>query len=559
MNEPALDATLRRIAAETTLFAASPSRLALARLDLAAEGAAGRVVRVSRNHAIEPVMASMAPFLAYAGLAIDFRVGDYDDSLASFADGPADLDLIYLDLDRYVSRLAEEETDEWLADRVESIRTRSVSPIVVATFVAPDRASRLEARLARVPDAHLANLVEATGEAWSDERTASVSGTRLRGALHPLVARELALRVLPASLLPPRKAVVLDLDETLYRGVLGEDGPLGVELTDAHRALHESLVALRGRGVFLAVVTKNDPRDVDALFAARTDFPLSRSHLSSVRAGWGDKSSAIAAVATDLRIGHDAILFVDDNPGELVSVAEALPSIRLLRADADASITTRGLHFHPGLMRRRVGADDALRVDDLAANEARREMSERHLDPDAYLRSLDVHVRITVDAPDDVARLAELCRKTNQFNLALGRTVEAEIERRRRGGLTSGIAVGLADRLSDSGTVAAILLSREAGTLVVDELCVSCRALGRRIEDALVLAPILAHPLAEGATQLAFRVAHGERNEPALLWLAGLLGRDSPPAPGLQSLAMTAVRAHPLPTSVHYDPGMTTR
>ena len=475
-------------------------------------------VRVHRNHGFEPVSTACAPFAAWNGLDLVWTIGAYDDSLVFDVAGDADVEIVWFDTARV--RDAHVGTS-WLADRLSALRARTDQPILVLAWPLSDaqRSAIEQVALPGVTVVDLDPLAEALGSDWLDERGVRLAGTRLsnRACLH--VARAVACQWLPAVALPPRKAVAVDLDGTLYRGVLGEDGAAAVELTPGHHALQARLVALHDAGVLLALVTRNERADVLNLFTKRADFPLRHQHFSALEASWDDKAAALARACETMRIGADAVVFVDDNAGELAAVASALPVLTVHARD-DAGETLAALDHAAGLFRFARQREDTLRTADLRAVAMRRDAERSAVSPDEYLRDLDVWLEYAVDRREHLARMAELCAKTNQFNLSLrrmnpvelGRTLEAEDARI--------VTIALTDRLSDSGIVGLVVGRRDADAVRIAELCVSCRALGRRIEDAMLTQAV--RLLAEGWSpqRVLFDVSHGPRNAPAREWLA---------------------------------------
>jgi FkbH-like protein len=515
-----MPAALRRIDWQAALFAPRPRRMALQGLK-ASWPLRDVTVAVHRNAPFEYVAQAMPPFLAYAGLAATFRFGDYDDSLA-FSDGDdADVQLVWLDHERYRDRLAPEALAAWLAERLAQLRAASLAPILVANWGAADaEAVAFDAALERhcraLPGLRIYDrrpLIEAMGESYRDPRLAGVGATNLSGPATLAVARELALRWLPAMLRPRLKCIAVDFDNMLYAGVLGEDGIAGVRLTDAHRALQQRLVALHGEGLFLAALSKNEPEDVERLLAERADFPLRRAHFSAMAIGWHSKAAGLADIAAALNIGAESILFVDDNLGEIAEVAAAFPETPCVYG-ADPALALAELSLGPDLL-----------AADLAANAARAQLA-RTTDPLAYLGALETRLDFALNPPDGIGRIAELSGKTNQFNLAVRRFNEAEVSRWVARGDTCAVTVALSDRLSDSGIVAMLLMRVEGEALLVEELCISCRALGRRLETLMIATAAGAVAEAQGCREIRFAHATGPRNAPARTWLAGFISGD---------------------------------
>jgi FkbH-like protein len=543
------EASLLRAEWQSVLFAPSPTRRELLKLQPTWPTRTVRV-RVHRNHAFEPVASVLAPYLAFAGLAGEFTFGDYDDSLGFATPGAADLEIVWLDFARYASFTGDEGLARWVAGRVAALRARSDAPVLVADFAEDSDAARafnaeLRTHTAGLPAVYVCDqsaVGAELGAAYVDERAAAMAGTRLSNAACVRTARLFGSAWIPGALLPRLKALVLDLDNTLYDGVLGEDGPAGVRLTDAHAALQRRLVALGGEGLFLAVCSRNEAADVQALFAARPDFPLRPEHLSVMEVSWDAKSAGLRRIADALRIGTDALLFLDDNPGELAAVASELPDVKTLYAGPGAQDALDALAHYPGMHRWRADESDVLRARDLAATRLREGLVAQADDPDSYLRSLDIRLRFTRDARAELDRLASLSGKTNQFNLSLRRLSPTDVERFISAPDHRAVSIRLSDRLSDSGIIGAMFTRRDGDTVVVEELCISCRALGRRLEDVMVAEALrVATEADEGVRYVRFQPVSGPRNQPALAWLAQFAGdRDTATGGGPVTLPWSA-------------------
>ncbi len=523
--------------AQAVLFAARPSRLALQQLDLVVSGSRVVSINVWRNHAIEPVIASALPYLALARCVPEFRLSDYDDALMFNDRQSADIELLWLDSSRYLDQSRFDVWLHWLISRIKALRIATPAPIIVATWLHDaGQWEQLQGLADTVPAMYFADLNAVCNEAGvklADPRSAAMAGTPLSNAAQLMLARKLACQWIPASVFPPIKVVALDLDNTLHAGILGEDGIQGVRLTPAHRTLQHFIKSLRQRGVFIALLSRNELVDVEALFAQRDDYPLRWDDFSVTEISWRGKADGIHHIAKALRVAADSILFVDDNPGELASVASQFPQIHTVYASPDASQTQRAIEYYPGLWRWRVEADDTKRVQDMKANAEREKILAEMTDPSDYFRSLQTTVIIRLDPTDQLSRLADLCGKTNQFNLAIRRFNQAEIDERLKHSDSCVTSVQMKDCLSDSGVIAVIVADRDGERLVIEELCISCRALGRQLEDTFILASIREMPLFVGCSEVMFRVQHGPRNQPARDWLTRTLRRDTRLEPGL--------------------------
>ncbi len=474
---------------QPVVFADSPRRAGLLELAAADLPAISLRIHVHRNQPFEFVASCAKAFLRYAGWDPIFTYSDYDDSLSFDKWAPADIEFLWLDLTRYRQNM--DDVSAWLGQRLQQLRSMTDAPILVAYGVANGENRRLPA----LPG------VRVCGPASMEISAAACVET----------ARQFAFLWLPPVLRPRFKAIVLDLDHTLYHGVLDEDGLWGIELTPEHSELQEVLVGLQKSGVLLAVVSRNDPADVEVLFEKRSDFPLTRERISAWSVGWGPKSERIRDVAGKLGIGLDAILFLDDNAGELAEVASEVPELSLLHA-AGPIDTTRALRLYPGLNGYGIGAEDRLRGLDLALAPQRNA---------ARPASLRMELSFSLDPMQDCARLHELSVKTNQFNTGFLRLTEAEVARRIAEPEYSTVAVALRDSLSDSGTIAAIFTRCTSETIVIEEICISCRALGRGIEDALIAEALAGIARVRGNTmeQVVVRFVAGPRSVPARDWM----------------------------------------
>jgi FkbH-like protein len=485
-------------------------------------------IMVHRNQPFEFVARLLRAYLAFGDRQLDVAYSRYDDSLPMETDGSAEVELVWVDFDRYSA--AGDGLASWFAERLSELRGRTEAPILVCDW--PTRTSQADAFNAALfasaellPGVYVCPLSEASkalGEAFLDPRGPSLSGSQLSRDAIAHAARLLGLRWIPAVIGPWIKAVVVDLDNTLYDGVLGEDSIHGIQIGDDHRRLQRNLVTLGEHGTFLAIASRNEPADVEALLAPGGMMDLKASHLSASSVGWHDKATGIAAIATQLRIAAGDMLFIDDNSGELAAVA-ATVGARTVHAREPAE-TLRALQWFPGIVRFGASVVDQLRTNDLRASAVRAAGIAAAPNSDAYMRSLEARLRFRMNPRDLVPRLHELSLKTNQFNTSLHRMTAAQVAAYLDHADRRVVSVELSDRLSDSGVVAAVFARHAETTLVIDEIDISCRALGRRLEPLLILEAIrgLLAQLPSSSVELEWRA--GPRNRPALECLGALSG-----------------------------------
>jgi FkbH-like protein len=507
-------------------------------------------VRVHRNHGFDAVASAANCYAGWNRMRFEFVAHGYDDSLSFAYAGDTSLDLIFLDTAR-IRGLAGAELGSWLRARIEVLRSRTTSPILVLAWPLPEVA-RAELVAAPIPGVHVPDLdaiANAMGDYWISARTGALTGSRLSNAACLRLALELGCRWLPACLCPPVKAIAVDLDDTLYRGVLAEDGALALQLAEGHRRLQLELADLARCGIFLVLVSRNDPKDVEELFRVRADFPLRLEDFAVIEVSWGSKAEAIARAAATLRIGVDSVVFVDDNPGELGAVASALP-VTTVHAGADPEITARALAGVGGLFRWQRLHEDAVRTRDMAASRTRDGLASQVASPMDYLKDLRVELEYLVDPRNELARIHELGMKTNQFTLALRRFSEAELARRLDDGCSRIVAVRLTDRLSASGIVAMVVGRVEGEELHIDEICVSCRALGRHLEDVMLGRAIRLVGEGHAVTRLVVPIRVGPRNQPARAWLSQFLAVAVPDGDGEVTVPYGRVQVRPAESAV---------
>jgi FkbH-like protein len=526
MTEKIIDNAMLRYKAQAILFDAQPNRVNLLGLDLPSQDTGTpTIINVWRNHGFEVLQPMIASYAAFRRWQLSFRLGGYDDSFSFQGMQNAAVELLWMDSARLLRHITFPDWLEWLRARLVALRHISSAPVVVATWLQnEDQRFLLRACLEQFPAIYFADMEEicdAFDVPLLDDRSATLTGTPVSNRAQVILARTLACKWLPGAALPPIKAIALDLDNTLHAGVLGEDGVNGVMLTPEHESLQRYIKGLQQCGIFIALVSRNKQPDVQILFEQRTDYPLRWEDFSATEVSWGEKADALQRISQTLRISTDAILFVDDNPGELAAVTQRIGKLHTLYAGPCAELTRLAIEYYPGLWRWKQDADDAKRIFDLKANAERDALALTHADPAEYLRSLQVTLSFYWNELSQIGRLADLCNKTNQFNLALRRFGEAELSQRIKSIDACVASVQLSDRLSDSGIIAVIVAVRRDRKIIVEELCISCRALGRQLENDIILHALRQMPIWRDCSMVEFQVQRGDRNQPALDWLNG--------------------------------------
>lgn len=290
-----------------------------------------------------------------------------------------------------------------------------------------------------------------------------------------------------------KKIIALDLDNTLWGGVIGEDGIAGIELSEHKEGqryydFQRQLLEMKNRGIVLAVNSKNNPEDAEAAIQGHPAMLLRDGDFVSRKINWENKAVNLKAIESELNLTEGSFIFIDDNPAERETVKGECPSALVPDFPTD---TTELLSFAEDLWfdycrpLRVLGED--LKKTHMYQNEAKRkqEMSES-LNLDDYLSKLEMVADIHRMRPEELGRVAQLCNKTNQFNVSTKRYTQAEVEEIASSPNNAIYVVHSSDKYGDSGLVSVIILMGSDVGLRIDTFLMSCRIMGRKLEDVII-------------------------------------------------------------------------
>jgi FkbH-like protein len=289
-----------------------------------------------------------------------------------------------------------------------------------------------------------------------------------------------------------KKCLVLDCDNTLWGGIVGEDGIDGIQL-DGHdypgRVFYDfqkTVLQLVERGVLVLICSKNNEQDVFEVLDEHPWCLLKRSHIAAFRINWNDKAQNLTELASELNLGLDSFVFVDDNPRELALVKQLLPDVTVLPVPERLHDFPRVLLDDDWFDNLSLASEDGQRTRLYQEEKLRKSEKERHSDLERYLESLRQTVQIHVASEGEIQRVAQLTRKTNQFNLTTRRYADYEIEQLCRAAHARVYTLSASDRFGSLGLVGVLIVLRRETTAIVDTLLMSCRALGRQLEIIFV-------------------------------------------------------------------------
>lgn len=343
--------------------------------------------------------------------------------------------------------------------------------------------------------------------AWQDERYYHQAKLPCAPSYMVDYAHSVA-SILAAQAGVSRKCLVLDLDNTLWGGVIGDDGLGGIRLgqgepeSEGFSSFQRYVKGLRMRGVILAVCSKNEESNAREVFEKHPEMDLRLDDISCFVANWNDKATNIRTIAQRLEIGLNSMVFVDDNPAERAIVRQLLPEVAVPELPADPAEYTYAVERHRYFQVVSLSNEDFRRTDFYKANEARDEAQSSASTIDEFLESLEMSARVRPIDADNIERSVQLINRSNQFNLTTKRYSSGEVLALLGDPAWITRTVSLADRFGDNGLISVLLGRLQGDALSIDTWLMSCRVLKRGVEE-LLLEQILAIARERGLKKIA--------------------------------------------------------
>jgi len=319
----------------------------------------------------------------------------------------------------------------------------------------------------------------------------------------------------------PFKVIALDCDNTLWKGVCGEDGPLGVEVTAPFRTLQEFMIGQMNVGMLLCLCSKNNEKDVLDVFDQRSDMPLKREHLVSWRINWISKSENIRSLANELNLGLDSFIFVDDNPVDCADVEINCPGVLALQLPGNSDAFSSFLNHIWAFDNASSTKEDQDRTRMYQESAQRERYREQSFSLKDFIKGLQLRIEIGELTADELDRVSQLTSRTNQFNFTTIRRSKKEIEDLLKREDTKCLVVRVIDRFGDYGLVGVLIYELQHDRYKVDTFLLSCRVLGRGVEHT-VASRLGERAVKDGKQFVEFTYRLTEKNLPALEFITSI-------------------------------------
>lgn len=351
-----------------------------------------------------------------------------------------------------------------------------------------------------------------------DAKSWYVSRNPFKQSAYPAIAKDL-FRYVRSAAGRVKKCVVVDLDNTLWGGVAGEDGFEGIRLGhtypgNCYRDFQHELLKLYHRGILLAINSKNNEADALTIIDEHPDMVLRRSHFAAMRINWDDKATNLRALAQELNIGLDSMIFVDDNPAECDFVRREIPECDVVLLPDKPYLVPAIVETLPGIENIRLTAEDRQKGEMYRVRAAQREQESSYSNVQEFLDSLDLEVAIDGATAFSLPRVAQLTQKTNQMNMTTRRYSEAQIAAFVGDPRYGVYSVAAKDRFGDHGIIGVLILEFADDSCRIDTLLLSCRVIGRGVEQTMI-----AHSAdlarARGMHELRAEFISTSKNKPA--------------------------------------------
>lgn len=498
------------------------------------------LIYVQRTMPFEFMESALKSFGNFIGRDLSFKYSTYDSTLGVINDEDADCVIFWMDWRLYMDKMEPSKLIEWLKMRIISIEKQifinnwptiwSLGEQQFASNIGKRGwiyelnylLEQLKNQLSTIEIIDLNLFASCRGIESFDERNDQISNFPLSNKLSLEISRHIVNQLIASITSHKLKLIIVDMDNTMYHGIIGEDRIENVEITIWHKKFQKLLKKLKDNGILLAIASKNDRQDVLRCIKEHPQMLLKKEDFIFIEANWETKSKSIQKIINNVNIDSSAVLFIDDNPAELLAVKTQISDIHVLLADMTGEGTFEMLNNYPFLYSRHKDETSLIRQQDILANVKRKQLKD--VNDGHYLKSLQMKITVFKNNADHMQRVYELGQKTNQFNLSLKRYTEMDIKKFFNNESYDIFTITLSDILNDSGIIGVFIIEKHFEEVHFKEVLFSCRALGRLVEDASL--KIILQSEYPDVKKIYFDKLKGPRNKPALTWVESILVSD---------------------------------
>jgi FkbH-like protein len=521
-------------------------------------------VAILRSFTLEPVVPLLRATALLGGIDLTVHVGGFDTYAQQILDPNSDLykfnpDTVILAIqtrdiapelwESFTDHSPEEqaaraeELHRTLAEWTQIFRSRSAASLIIHNFERPARPNagildgqgaagqdaliqevnrRLRMLTTEIPGVCLLDydgLVSRHGRNnWHDERKWLTMRMPI-GADNLLEMAQEWLRFLHPLTGRTGKVLVTDLDNTLWGGVIGEDGMQGIKLGReypgaAYYGLQRVLLDLHNRGILLAIASKNNEADAMEVLSTHPEMLLRPNLFASLQINWNSKAESLRRIAEELNVGLDSLVFVDDNPVERQNIRVSLPQVTVIELPEDSMGYAKAVQRCPLFDRVTASAEDGKRAQYYVEQRQRQNLQKNVTSVEDFYYSLNQKVEIARVSKDTLIRTAQLIKKTNQFNLTTRRHSESQVAQLAADSDSDVYLTRVADRFGDNGIVGVTIVRWTSEVCEIDSMLLSCRVIGRTVETA-ILHFLAEESRARGIGQIVGWFLPTEKNKPA--------------------------------------------
>ena len=471
-----------------------------------------------RNEQVENFAYKINNYSTLSKLKFKFSFSDYDNNL-TVIEKKYDLSIIWLD---YTYYKINSQFYKWINSKANELSKFS-DYVLIKPIIIPDikysKIIKLNNEYKKIFTNEKIIFLDIVDELledhkiyWDLERS-EFFGTKTSLYGQDLQAKLLGFKVLPSIFNQKIKSIIFDLDDTLYTGVVGEDGIKNIYLDKNQKKAEKIYSSFLKKGTLLSICSKNNENDIKEVFKNRI---LNKKLFFPIQANWEVKSKNIQEIQKILKIIFHNILFIDNNIGEVIEVKKSIPDINVFWAHNSVSFLNC-LKFYPNLtdyFNSNSNEINNKRIIDLKAS-LKRDKLKRVIKNKNYLAILKMKVEYRLNNKKEFDRIFSLTNKVNQFIFTYKRFNKAEIKEYFNNSNKFVFTISLKDKFSDSGNIGVVFFTRINNTIYLDELCVSCRALGRKLENYFIFYPLKILSKKITFDNFSIKFVNGPKNKPA--------------------------------------------